>query len=126
MSIFDRELRNVTAIAHEDCELLRVLADDFHDAVRETVEIAEAVIRVLNRRLREADKRIAEAEARSGPRIPSPLPPRPAAKGLPPGRPATSETPAALAVSVPTGDLPPAVRWEGETPPPGPVEDDLE
>ncbi len=126
MSIFDRELRNVTATATDDVELLRVLADDFHDAVRETVEIAEAVIRVLNRRLREADKRIAEAEVRAVAHVSSPLPPRPAARGaLPPAPPAVGETPAAEAIDD-DAEVPPKVRWEGETPPPAPVEDDLE
>jgi HEAT repeat protein len=58
MSIFDNERRATTASVAEDAELLRVSADDFHEAVRETVEIAEAVIRVLYRRLREADRRL--------------------------------------------------------------------
>jgi CRP-like cAMP-binding protein/HEAT repeat protein len=64
MSIFDREPRSATATVLEDVELLRVSAEDFHDAVRETVEIAEAVIQVLNRRLRESDRRLATARAR--------------------------------------------------------------
>jgi hypothetical protein len=130
MSIFDRELRNVTAVATEDTELLRVLADDFHDAVRETVEIAEGVIRVLNRRLREADKRIAEAISRSSGHISTTPPPRSSARPeLPPASAApvahVGETPVAAAV-VEGSERPPSVRWEGETPRPGPVEDDLE
>lgn len=64
MSIFDREPRVATAVVAEDAELLRVSAEDFHEAVHDTVEIAEAVIRVLNRRLRDADRRIAETRAR--------------------------------------------------------------
>ena len=63
-SIFDQEPRATTATVVTATELLRVSADDFHEAVRETVEIAEAVIRVLNRRLRDVDRRL--AEARSG------------------------------------------------------------
>lgn len=63
MSIFDRLPRAATAVCHDRAELLRVSADDFRDAVRETSEIAEAVIQILNRRLREADRRLAEVYA---------------------------------------------------------------
>ena len=63
-SIFDQEPRATTATVVKPTELLRVSAEDFHEAVRETVEIAEAVIRVLNRRLRETDRRLAEARSR--------------------------------------------------------------
>ncbi len=65
-SIFDQEPRATTATVLHDSELLRVSAEDFHEAVRENVEIAEAVIRVLNRRLREVDRRLAEARRTSG------------------------------------------------------------
>jgi CRP-like cAMP-binding protein len=51
-------------VVTEDADLLRVSAEDFHEAVRETAEIADAVIRVLNRRLREADRKLADAHAR--------------------------------------------------------------
>jgi ATP/ADP translocase/HEAT repeat protein len=125
MSIFDRELRNVTATIAEDAELLRVLADDFHDAVRETVEVAEAVIRVLNRRLREADRRIAAAEARAAAARPgSPLPARPGS--LAPSAVAhPGETPPAGPVSAPPSAR--RSRWDSDSPPPPPpVEDDLE
>ncbi|WP_437281070.1 HEAT repeat domain-containing protein [Sorangium sp. So ce375] len=64
MSLFDSEPRASTAVVTEDAELLRVSADDFNEAVRETAEIADAVIRVLNRRLREADRKLADAHAR--------------------------------------------------------------
>ncbi|WP_437638343.1 Npt1/Npt2 family nucleotide transporter [Sorangium sp. So ce854] len=64
MSLFDNEPRTSTAVVTEDAELLRVSAEDFHEAVRETAEIADAVIRVLNRRLREADRKLADAHAR--------------------------------------------------------------
>ncbi|HVY46297.1 MAG TPA: cyclic nucleotide-binding domain-containing protein, partial [Minicystis sp.] len=63
LSIFDRGPRATSAVASADAELLRVSSDDFHEAVRETVEIAEAVIQVLNRRLLEADRRLAAAGA---------------------------------------------------------------
>ncbi|WP_437716964.1 HEAT repeat domain-containing protein [Sorangium sp. So ce448] len=87
MSLFDSEPRTSTAVVTEDAELLRVSAEDFHEAVRETAEIADAVIRVLNRRLREADRKLADAHARLS------LLPRPPAlpgRAPPPG----DETPA--------------------------------
>ncbi len=62
MAIFDQEPRGVTATVTADTELLRVSAEHFHEAVRESSEIAEAVIQVLNRRLREADRRLANAQ----------------------------------------------------------------
>jgi HEAT repeat protein len=105
MSIFDREPRAVTALASEDTELLRVSADDFREAVRETVEIAEAVIQVLNRRLREADRRLAAARARLS------------APDATEGERATT----GHAVNAP-GTRP----WDGETIPPGVDDADLE
>ncbi|WP_437783581.1 cyclic nucleotide-binding domain-containing protein [Sorangium sp. So ce1097] len=74
MSLFDNEPRTSTAVVTEDAELLRVSAEDFHEAVRETAEIADAVIRVLNRRLREADRKLADAHARLS-LLPKPPPP---------------------------------------------------
>ncbi|WP_437691712.1 MFS transporter [Sorangium sp. So ce176] len=78
MSLFDSEPRASTAVVTEDAELLRVSAEDFHEAVRETTEIADAVIRVLNRRLREADRKLADAHARLSllPKAPPSLRPR--------------------------------------------------
>ncbi|WP_437758336.1 MFS transporter [Sorangium sp. So ce1389] len=80
MSLFDNEPRGSTAVVTEDAELLRVSAEDFHEAVRETAEIADAVIRVLNRRLREADRKLADAHARLSllPKPPPTLKPPPA------------------------------------------------
>ncbi|WP_437667274.1 HEAT repeat domain-containing protein [Sorangium sp. So ce1182] len=80
MSLFDNEPRGSTAVVTEDTELLRVSAEDFHEAVRETAEIADAVIRVLNRRLREADRKLADAHARMSllPKAPPTLKPPPA------------------------------------------------
>jgi CRP-like cAMP-binding protein len=59
MSIFDSEPRAATARVTEEAELLRVSAEEFRDAVRDSGEVAVAVIQVLNRRLREADRRLA-------------------------------------------------------------------
>ncbi|WP_437679937.1 HEAT repeat domain-containing protein [Sorangium sp. So ce131] len=78
MSLFDSEPRGSTAVVIDDAELLRVSAEDFREAVRETAEIADAVIRVLNRRLREADRKLADAHTRLSllPKLPVALPPR--------------------------------------------------
>jgi CRP-like cAMP-binding protein/HEAT repeat protein len=92
LSIFDREKRAVTAIVSDEAELLRVSAEDFHAAVRETVEIAEGVIQVLNRRLREADRRLANVRASR-----TPLPPRGAPASEPLPEPASGEVPPATA-----------------------------
>jgi CRP-like cAMP-binding protein len=64
MSIFDREPRGTTATVTEDTELLRVSASEFHDSVRDSVDLAEAVITVMNYRLRDADRRLSAARAR--------------------------------------------------------------
>ncbi|MCC6552626.1 MAG: HEAT repeat domain-containing protein [Polyangiaceae bacterium] len=77
MSIFDREPRTSTATVAEDAELLRVSAEDFHEAVHETVEIAEAVIQILNRRLRDADRLLVEARSRLSLLAQAPEPPPP-------------------------------------------------
>ncbi|WP_437319537.1 HEAT repeat domain-containing protein [Sorangium sp. So ce385] len=89
MSLFDSEPRGSTAVVTEDAELLRVSAEDFHEAVRETAEIADAVIRVLNRRLREADRKLADAHARLSllpkpPQLPSRAPPPLPSRAPPP------------------------------------------
>ncbi|WP_437877807.1 Npt1/Npt2 family nucleotide transporter [Sorangium sp. So ce513] len=91
MSLFDNEPRTSTAVVTEDAELLRVSAEDFREAVRETAEIADAVIRVLNRRLREADRRLADAHARLSL---LPKPPPPLRSGEPPAGGDGAPTPA--------------------------------
>ncbi|MGK4006343.1 Npt1/Npt2 family nucleotide transporter [Sorangium sp. So ce1036] len=91
MSLFDNEPRAATAVVTDDAELLRVSAEDFREAVRETAEIADAVIRVLNRRLREAERRLADAHARLS-LVPKPAPSPPSLPAREP--PPDGETPA--------------------------------
>lgn len=57
MAILDREPRGMDAIVRDDADLLRVSAEDFSNAIEDTGEIATGVIRVLSRRLREANRR---------------------------------------------------------------------
>ncbi len=64
MSLFDSEPRALDRGGDRGRGAARVSAEDFHEAVRETAEIADAVIQVLNRRLREADRKLADAHAR--------------------------------------------------------------
>jgi hypothetical protein len=52
MSVLDSSPRTVAVEVAEDATLLRIAQEDFYDVLRETAELAEAVIRVLVRRLR--------------------------------------------------------------------------
>ena len=134
MSIFDREPRASTATAADEAELLRVSAEDFHEAVRDTAEIAEAVIQVLNRRLREADRRLAAARSRLSLELKPPTAAAAARDAAPVGA-IDGAAPASLdgrnGASGDRGSAPPASngevgrRFDGETPLPPPV-DDLE
>jgi CRP-like cAMP-binding protein/HEAT repeat protein len=124
MSIFDREPRAATAMVVEEAELLRVSAEEFHEAVRETVEIAEAVIQVLNRRLREADRRLSQARSSRVPSIAPPSLPTAAAAAAAVTAP---ETPAAAADGGDGAALPALEpRWEGEPPSQEMIDADLE
>jgi ATP/ADP translocase/HEAT repeat protein len=55
MSVLDEAPRSACAKALEDCELLRIGSEEFAEVLHEQVEIAEGVIRVLSRRLRETN-----------------------------------------------------------------------
>jgi ATP/ADP translocase/HEAT repeat protein len=55
MAILDEVPRSGTATAEEETEVLRIGSEEFYEILHEQVEIAEGVIRVLTRRLREAD-----------------------------------------------------------------------
>ncbi len=58
MSVLDAEPRSADAVAIEETELLRIGSEEFYEVLREQVEIAEGVIRMLSRRLREANHRL--------------------------------------------------------------------
>jgi CRP/FNR family transcriptional regulator, dissimilatory nitrate respiration regulator len=46
-SVFDGELRLVTAVATEEARLLRVAYDDFQDLILESMDLGRSVYRVL-------------------------------------------------------------------------------
>ena len=58
MAVLDAAVRSADAVAQEDTEVLKIGSDEFYDILHEQSEIAEGVIKVLTRRLREADVRI--------------------------------------------------------------------
>lgn len=56
MGVLDAQARSADAIADGRVEVLRIDSEEFYDALHEQVEIAEGVIRMLSRRLREANE----------------------------------------------------------------------
>jgi len=63
MAILDESPRSATAVAAEETEVLRIGSEEFYEILHEQVEIAEGVIRMLTRRLREADAVIQQLHA---------------------------------------------------------------
>lgn len=59
MAVLDASARSATALALEDTELLQIGSEEFYEVLHEQAEIAEGVIRVLTRRLRETDETLA-------------------------------------------------------------------
>ncbi|MFN0062400.1 MAG: Crp/Fnr family transcriptional regulator [Myxococcaceae bacterium] len=57
MSLLDSEPRSATVTALNDVSLLKIQRDDFQEMMAEKPEIASGVIKVLSRRLREANQR---------------------------------------------------------------------
>ena len=55
MAVLDEVPRSATATAAQEAEVLRIGSEEFYEILHEQVEIAEGVIRMLTRRLREAD-----------------------------------------------------------------------
>jgi CRP/FNR family cyclic AMP-dependent transcriptional regulator len=58
MGLIDDNPRSATVMAIEPCELLAITRRDFRRCLLENPELAMAVMRVLVRRLREADRKI--------------------------------------------------------------------
>lgn len=56
MAVLDAEPRSATVRATEETTVLAVASEDFYDVLREQMEIAEGVIRMLTQRLRVADR----------------------------------------------------------------------
>ena len=63
MAVLDETPRSATAAAVEETEVLRIGSEEFYEILHEQVEIAEGVIRVLTRRLRDADAVIQRLQA---------------------------------------------------------------
>lgn len=74
MAVLDEAPRSAAATALEATTLLRIGSDEFYEVLREQSEIAEGVIRMLSRRLREANETRAQGE-RSSEVLPSRPPP---------------------------------------------------
>ena len=55
MAVLDEVPRSGSAVVEEEAEVLRIGSEEFYEILHEQVEIAEGVIRMLTRRLREAD-----------------------------------------------------------------------
>jgi ATP/ADP translocase/HEAT repeat protein len=55
MAVLDEVPRSGTAVVETEAEVLRIGSEEFYEILHEQVEIAEGVIRMLTRRLREAD-----------------------------------------------------------------------
>jgi ATP/ADP translocase/HEAT repeat protein len=60
MSVLDSSPRSATAVAAEGAQLLVLGGEEFYEALQERFEVADGVIRLLSRRLREADAKIAD------------------------------------------------------------------
>jgi ATP/ADP translocase/HEAT repeat protein len=58
MSVLDEAPRSADAVAVEETDLLRIGSEEFYELLHEQVEIAEGIIKMLTRRLREADATI--------------------------------------------------------------------
>jgi HEAT repeat protein len=58
MAVLDAEARSADAVALEETEVLKIGSEEFYEALHEQSEIAEGVIKVLCRRLREADAQL--------------------------------------------------------------------
>jgi ATP/ADP translocase/HEAT repeat protein len=63
MAVLDEVPRSATATAADDTEVLRIGSEEFYEILHEQVEIAEGVIRMLTRRLRDADAAIQRLHA---------------------------------------------------------------
>jgi HEAT repeat protein len=63
MAVLDEVPRSATASSEEETEVLRIGSEEFYEILHEQVEIAEGVIRMLTRRLREADAAIQKLHA---------------------------------------------------------------
>ena len=59
MGLIDSSPRSASVIAVEPCELLNIGRDAFHRCMQDNFQVAQKLMRILVRRLREADRKIA-------------------------------------------------------------------
>jgi hypothetical protein len=62
MAVLDAQPRSATITAFEDTVVLAIDSEDFYDVLQEQAEIAQGIIRMLNKRLREANRALDEAD----------------------------------------------------------------
>jgi len=60
MAVLDATARSADAVALDDTEVMKIGSEDFYDILHDQADIAEGVIKVLTRRLREADAKLGE------------------------------------------------------------------
>jgi CRP/FNR family cyclic AMP-dependent transcriptional regulator len=58
MGLIDSSPRSASVIAVEPCELLNIGRDAFHRCMQDNFQVAQKLMRILVRRLREADRKI--------------------------------------------------------------------
>ncbi len=58
MAVLEAQRRSASAVAVAETEMLQISSDAFYEVLHEQVEIAEGIIQVLARRLREADEKL--------------------------------------------------------------------
>jgi hypothetical protein len=63
MAVLDQAPRSADAVVSEEAMLLRIGAEEFYDALAENPALIQGVIRLLTKRLREANARIAHTDA---------------------------------------------------------------
>ncbi len=68
MAVLEAQKRSADAVAAGETEVLKIGSEEFYEVLREQVEIAEGIIKVLVHRLREADERL---HALGGPASPA-------------------------------------------------------
>ncbi len=61
MAVLDSEPRSATVRASSEAEALRIGSEEFYEILHEQIDIAEGVIRVLSRRVRQLNEDLAAA-----------------------------------------------------------------
>jgi CRP-like cAMP-binding protein len=62
MAVLDQALRSADAVIADEAVLLRIGSEEFYDVLAENPALTQGVVRLLTRRLREANARIAKTE----------------------------------------------------------------